>query len=76
MPVKGVLAPATGKKINLITANDAVIDHKANGGFSCSKSEDPNKRFPLPFVWSVFNMIKEGVKIFDEFVCCTVRCEM
>ena len=70
------LYPEPRKEINLITTNDAFIDHKANGGFPCSKSEDPIKSFPLPSVWSVFNMIKESVKIFEEFVCCAVRCEM
>ena len=73
-PVQGVLSRPK-KEINLITANDAFIDHKA-WRVSSSKSEDLNKSFPLLPVWSVLNMIEEGVKIFDEFVCCTARCEM
>ena len=72
-PVQGVLSRPK-KEINLITANNALTIKL--GGFPSSKSEDLNKSFPLPPVWSVLNMIEEGVKIFDEFVCCTARCEM
>ena len=56
-PVQGILPPAPRKRLTwsllmmpLLTIN--------LGGFPCSKSEDLNKSLPLPFVWSVFNMIR------------------
>ena len=75
LPSTGSTPPAPRKRLTWSLLMMLLLTIKL-GGFPCSNSEDLNKSFPLPSVWSVFNMIREGVKIFDEFVCCTFRCEM
>ena len=73
--VQGVLPPAPGKRLTQSLLMMPLLTIKL-GGFPCSNSADLIKSFLLLSVWSLFNMIKAGVKIFDEFVCCTVRFEM